>query len=262
MCSSDLHSPFLFSASEETPKVPLERLNHNPDNLKLSQVSSLLNAIGYADSINHPLNAGLDVNWYWLGTTDRIGQQAAQTLFIKDLREWLQRNLKGGKQAAFIWASEQTKRKKLHTHFRLHCPAYKVATLRSYLEEKHDARNMGDKTHGTAYAIWAKPGLNSRARRAAYLAYILKAIDRTPTVDWQGEMQSVADLLGIRSKGPQGHILTKRAGMSQSLAPAARKASGWTELVHLKGLRNVLWDEVRPAPPTPTYDETAANPDF
>lgn len=259
--SSDLHSPFTFSAPEDTPKVPLERLDHNSDNLKLSQVSGLLNAISYADSIKHPMNAGLDVNWHWLGTTDRIGQQAAQALLIKDLREWLQRNL-GGKQAAFIWASELDKRKKLHTHFRLHCPASKVPALRAYLAQKHEARDMGDRHHGTAFAIKSKAGLNSRAKRAGYLAYILKAIDRTPTVEWQGEVHSVADLLGIRSRGSQGHILTKRAGMSQSLAPAARKASGWAELVHLKDLRNVLWDEVRSATPTPkAYDETA-NPDF
>jgi hypothetical protein len=69
---------------------------------------------------------------------------------------------------------------------------------------------------------------------------VAKGIDHRAFVYFGGETVNVGGALGIDHRGQQGVIAIKRAGVSQSLSPAARRRANWREIRDLAALARIL----------------------
>jgi hypothetical protein len=163
---------------------------------------------------------------------------AEQTALVKTMSEWLRRR---GIEPAYVWTREVSGSQWHHTHFQLHIPKQHTKRIAGELVAflKHsfgfEPDGVGIKESLGTYGMWSRP------MRAGNFVYVLKAIDhRDFRYLSSGETENIGAALGINHRGTQGEVAIKRAGTSQNLGKAARRAAGWVERRSLEDLRAIL----------------------
>jgi hypothetical protein len=214
--------------------LPIRRPTDRTRALTIEQVRELTNAAAFARAIGRPLNAMLTVAWQGSALFTEETWPSLQTAVMDRLTRHLQRR---AVQTAFVWTRERIFGRGAHTHVMLHLgpqPTRQVAELVAYIEAKFRFEpgaidlKMGDY------------GAHTPPMQAGLLRYVLKGIDHRAFVYFGSETVNVGAALGIDHRGQQGVVEIKRAGVSQSLSPAARKREGWREIRDFGALARVL----------------------
>jgi hypothetical protein len=148
-----------------------------------------------------------------------------------------------------VWTREISESLWRHTHIQLHLPKLHTGRvageLVAFLGSAFGFPRLGLKAELGSYWMW------NQSMRAGGLRYLLKGFDHR---DFRylspDETVNVAAAIGIEHRGTQGEVPIKRAGVSQNIGRAARRAAGWTERRDLADLRAILRPPETPkAPP-------------
>jgi hypothetical protein len=207
--------------------------------LTFEQARELANAVAFASSIGRPPNALLTITWRKsaLFTEDEWSQ--LQTAVLGQVTRYLKRR---GIVTAFAWTRERAPGFGPHTHVMIYLGPRSTRVrqeLKDYLRKTFQLDAGGINISTGQY------GAHRDSMRAGMLKYILKGIDHTQFRYVGYEAEKIAAALGIR-------CTVKRAGTSQNIAQAARKAAGWRErrdLASLARMLNPTHDEVTPMRP-------------
>lgn len=208
--------------------------------LTREQVGDAINAAAYAKSVGLALNAQITVTWQNARHFDIRSWAEIQTAFFDKVSRHLKEH---GITPAFLWTRERQHGKGPHTHGGIHLgprPASIVHDLKRRLDNKFGFDEMGIKFDIGEF------GLMKSTMRTGMLRYALKALAHA---DFRytgigSETENIGHLLGIGHRGNQGMISIKRAGASQNITRAARKAAGWTEIRELERLGVTLAEKV------------------
>ena len=208
--------------------------------LTRKQVRDIINAAAYAKSAGLALNAQITVTWQNARSFEIESWAEIQTAFFDKMSRHLKEH---GVTPAFIWTRERQHGKGPHTHGGIHLgpkPASIVRDLKRQLDSKFGFDEMGIKLD------IGKFGLMKNTMRTGMLRYALKALAHA---DFRytgigSETENIGHLLGIGHRGSQGMISIKRAGASQNITKAARKAAGWAEIRELERLGVTLAENV------------------
>jgi hypothetical protein len=204
--------------------------------LSLDQVRNLANALVFADQLGLPLSVAITVDWDLLPGFQPGRWAAHQTALVKVMSEWLRRR---GIEPAYVWTREVSGSQWHHTHFQLHILKRNTRRVAGELVA-FLSRSFGFLDGGLEESLgdW---GMWTPAMRAGSCIYDLKAFDhRDFRYLASGETENIGAALGINHRGTQGEVAIKRAGTSQSLGQAARRAAGWVERRSLEDLRAIL----------------------
>lgn len=193
------------------------------------------------------LNAQLTVAWENTPLFDKTTWPKLQTALFDKIARHLKQH---GITSAYAWTRESQTGKGAHTHVGLHLggkPHKIVAELKRQLDQSFGFDpegiefNIGERRDGgSGY------GLKKHTMRKGMLQYALKAMDHAD-FRYTGigyETENIGHILNIEHRGGQGIIPIKRAGVSQNINKAARKAGGWTEIRELARLGITLAENV------------------
>jgi hypothetical protein len=223
------------------PRGPYVRLPRRPKSernrfLSLNQVANLTNALAFADSQDRSLSVQITVAWEFLPKFAPATWSAQQTKLMKTMSEWLRHC---GIKPTYVWVREVSDSLWHHTHIQLHIPKRQTRRIArelvTFLGHSFGFLPGGLKEELGIYGMW------NQAMRAGGLRYWLKGIDhRDFRYRSLNETVNVAAAIGIEHRGTQGIVPIKRAGTSQNLGRAMRRATGWTERRSLEDLRVIL----------------------
>lgn len=204
--------------------------------LSLAQVGNLTNAFAFADSRGRALSVQITVAWDLLPGFEPDAWSAHQTRLLKAMAAWLRCQ---GIEPTWVWTREVSSQLWCHTHIQLHIPRDCTKQLAAKLV-KHLGTAFGFLRDGIREEL-GDFGMWTAAMRAGGLRYLLKGICHadfrylSPT-----ETENVGQALGVEHRGTQGTVPIKRAGTTENIGKAARRAAGWIERRTLEDLRAIL----------------------
>lgn len=205
--------------------------------LDLDQLRQLVNAAAFAEVCGAPLNGMATLRWADAEGFEPDRWAAMQGRLFDKLSRWLQAQ---GISPAFVWVRERVPGVGCHTHLLLHLgsrPLSVAADLTAYL-----LRAGGFRRAEGVHVSLGEFGAMTIEARAGLRRYAAKGFDHRL---WRytgpdGGTENLGAVLGLDHRGSQGIIEIKRAGVSQSLGPTARRRAGWVETRDLHGLRRLL----------------------
>ena len=232
----------LLNVIRTGPYVGLQKRAPTDKNkcLTLEQVSELVNAAAFANSIRQPLNAALTIRWKHSPRFTPDLWAVMQTELFNKTSAWLRRN---GVQPVHVWVREKVRREAAgeHTHAQLWLgsqPAKIAGGLKAYIRRVFEFTDEG------ADIALGDFGMKTPKMRAGNLRYSLKSLDPAAFKYLpDGTTFNIGSELGIDHRGNQGTIVIKRAGTSERISKAARQRHGWLEVRDIEGLRRLLSGE-------------------
>jgi hypothetical protein len=204
--------------------------------LDLDQVCAVANSAGYSAVHGKPLHALLTVSWELSAQFTLAGWADLQTRLLDAAMQFLRRR---GIEGACAWTRENVSGIGPHSHAAIYIGP-NASNLRQPIVE-YLSRKFGFEPEGVDISF-GRFGANTDKMRAGILRYIVKGFDHSQ-FRYTGigfETENIAVALGIRHRGQQGNIVIKRAGTSQNIARAARRAAGWREVRTPEGLHRIL----------------------
>ncbi len=178
------------------------------DKVERRQIENLREAAIFADTVEHPLNLSIDINWTrtWPGD-DPDGQILDRLMELG--RKWL----KHRGVAVFAWIEVRESPTRPYpcsnAHILLHCPRGLIASFEAWFHEaavvicRPEEKAIQFRSVGNG-----NPTLNAVLGKLKYLS--------------KGTSPRVAKRLGIRPE-PQGRVYGKRVSVSQGINRTARQ---------------------------------------
>ena len=210
-----------------TAGLPRRNQTDPARHLTWQDLGAVYDALTFADDQGTPLTAFLTINWRTasgFNGDDAASWSHHHTRVTEAMKKWLERR---GVPAAFAFVRERCRGPGGHTHFLLHLPGERWATLTVALERHlYDA---GGFTEASAVHITrsSTPGMIRRKQRLGVLQYVAKGINPAELVPGIGGVL-LSTFLGITPK-PQVPIPCKRVGCSTSIGPGTRRQAGYTD---------------------------------
>lgn len=180
--------------------------------ISLNSADNAIQAVGYADQIGRPLNRFVTIDWQLAQCLGRF--QDVQGKFFERFSKWARYRNFG---VAYVWALENSRDIGIHSHILIHVPSHHLIDFKRIVPKwiDGDVDQSGATKTFKIQTVKYHSGADRLNPVKKATKYLLKGISD----------QARQILTPIEDRGPQGVIVGRRCGTSESIGRTARKAA-------------------------------------